>query len=211
MQAEGTSELVALCEQVVACTLSYMTTSFAVPVLQYPPGSEIYRNAGISMFEVDGAQARFYCQVCIATTVCVRETERHPARSAHLGCLYFITTRVSQQNLCYLAKCFLDHKTLYYDVVPFLFYVMCELDEHGYHVVGYYSKEKYSEQGFNLACILTLPPYQVRTTPRLPTCARCRQPSHTGRGLCPSSLLVSAQGLWPLLDPVFIRPVSEGV
>lgn len=27
-------------------------------------------------------------------------------------------------------------------------------------MVGYYSKEKYSEQGYNLACILTLPPYQ---------------------------------------------------
>lgn len=28
------------------------------------------------------------------------------------------------QNLCLLAKLFLDHKTLYYDVEPFLFYVM---------------------------------------------------------------------------------------
>ena len=64
------------------------------------------------------------------------------------------------QNLSYLAKLFLDHKTLYYDVDPFLFYVMCEVDEHGYHIVGYYSKEKYSEAGYNLACILTLPPYQ---------------------------------------------------
>ena len=64
------------------------------------------------------------------------------------------------QSLCYLAKCFLDHKTLYYDVDPFLFYVICKLDEFGYHIVGYFSKEKYSESGFNLACILTLPPYQ---------------------------------------------------
>lgn len=66
------------------------------------------------------------------------------------------------QSLCYMAKLFLDHKTLYYDVDPFLFYVICQLDEYGYHLVGYYSKEKYSEQGYNLACILTLPPYQVR-------------------------------------------------
>lgn len=65
------------------------------------------------------------------------------------------------QSLCYLAKCFLDHKTLYYDVDPFLFYIICKLDEYGYHIVGYFSKEKYSEQGYNLACILTLPPYQV--------------------------------------------------
>ncbi|KAH8061450.1 histone acetyltransferase [Aureococcus anophagefferens] len=47
------------------------------------------------------------------------------------------------QNLCYFAKLFLDHKTLYYDVDPFLFYVLCELDDRGYHPVGFYSKEKY--------------------------------------------------------------------
>ena len=40
------------------------------------------------------------------------------------------------QNLCYLAKLFLDHKTLYYDVDLFLFYVLCENDERGSHVVG---------------------------------------------------------------------------
>lgn len=44
------------------------------------------------------------------------------------------------QNLCLLAKLFLDHKTLYYDVEPFLFYVLTEYDEHGYHLVGYFSK-----------------------------------------------------------------------
>ena len=35
------------------------------------------------------------------------------------------------QNLCLLAKLFLDHKTLYYDTDPFLFYVMCECDNRG--------------------------------------------------------------------------------
>ncbi len=40
------------------------------------------------------------------------------------------------QNLCYLAKLFLDHKTLYYDVDLFLFYVLCENDERGSHIVG---------------------------------------------------------------------------
>eukprot|EP00884_Botryococcus_braunii_P004438 jgi/Botrbrau1/13996/Bobra.150_1s0007.1 len=64
------------------------------------------------------------------------------------------------QSLCLLSKLFLDHKTLYYDVDPFLFYVLCEKDEDGYHIVGYFSKEKASAEGFNLACILTLPPYQ---------------------------------------------------
>ena len=39
--------------------------------------------------------------------------------------------RIYCQNLCYIAKLFLDHKTLYYDVDPFLFYVLCEIDERG--------------------------------------------------------------------------------
>jgi len=69
---------------------------------------------------------------------------------------------VYSQNLCYLAKLFLDHKTLHFDTEPFLFYVLCELDSLGYHIVGYFSKEKYSEAGFNLACILALPQYQQR-------------------------------------------------
>lgn len=43
--------------------------------------------------------------------------------------------RVYCQNLCLLSKLFLDHKTLYYDVDPFLFYVLCEVDSDGYHMV----------------------------------------------------------------------------
>ncbi|PIO29896.1 hypothetical protein AB205_0001170 [Aquarana catesbeiana] len=66
------------------------------------------------------------------------------------------------QNLCLLAKCFLDHKTLYYDTDPFLFYIMTEYDSKGFHIVGYFSKEKESTEDYNVACILTLPPYQRR-------------------------------------------------
>jgi hypothetical protein len=40
------------------------------------------------------------------------------------------------QHLCYLAKLFLDHKTLYYDVDLFLFYVLCEVDQRGAHIVS---------------------------------------------------------------------------
>ncbi|XP_055299366.1 histone acetyltransferase Tip60 isoform X1 [Sitodiplosis mosellana] len=64
------------------------------------------------------------------------------------------------QNLCLLAKLFLDHKTLYYDTDPFLFYVMTEYDPRGFHIVGYFSKEKESTEDYNVACILTMPPYQ---------------------------------------------------
>ncbi len=90
-----------------------------------PPGKEIYREKGLSMFEVDGEQNKIYCQ-----------------------------------NLCLLSKLFLDHKTLYYDVDLFIFYILCEVDEEGCHMVGYFSKEKISQENYNLSCILTFPPYQ---------------------------------------------------
>ncbi|CAO1626142.1 unnamed protein product [Jaminaea pallidilutea] len=64
------------------------------------------------------------------------------------------------RNLCLLSKCFLDHKTLYYDVDPFLYYVMAQRDDTGCHTIGYFSKEKESAEGYNVACILTLPQHQ---------------------------------------------------
>ena len=66
------------------------------------------------------------------------------------------------QNLCLMAKLFLDHKTLYFDVEPFMFYVLTEsMDGDETHdIVGYFSKEKVSVDDYNLACILTLPAYQ---------------------------------------------------
>ncbi len=45
-------------------------------------------------------------------------------------------------NMCLLAKLFLDHKTLYYDTDPFMFYILTEFDAQGFHIVGYFSKVK---------------------------------------------------------------------
>ncbi len=94
-----------------------------------PPGRAIYLKDGLAVYEVDGSNAKLFCQ-----------------------------------NLCLLAKLFLDHKTLYYDVTPFLFYVLFEVDANGtaLHPVGYFSKEKASADSYNLACIMILPPYQKR-------------------------------------------------
>ena len=50
------------------------------------------------------------------------------------------TNRLYCQNLCLLAKLFLDHKTLYYDVDPFLFYVLTYTDDGDSHLIGYFSK-----------------------------------------------------------------------
>ena len=61
-----------------------------------------------------------------------------------------------------MAKLFLGSKTLYYDVEPFLFYVMTENDEFGCHFVGYFSKEKRPSSLNNVSCILVMPIYQRR-------------------------------------------------
>lgn len=103
-----------------------------------PPGAQIYRKEGISFFELDG------------------KTHVNYAR-----------------NLSLLSKLFLDHKTLYYDIDVFLFYVMCIYnveeaeEERRYRIVGYFSKEKESQHGYNVACVLILPQYQRKGYGRL--------------------------------------------
>lgn len=71
------------------------------------------------------------------------------------------------RRLCLLSKLFLDHKTLFYDVDPFLFYILTETDSRGSRVLGYFSKEKESLEKYNLACILTLPQHQRKGFGRL--------------------------------------------
>lgn len=52
---------------------------------------------------------------------------------------------------------FLDHKNVYNTIEGFLFYILCEVKEDGYHFVGYFSKEKSSASINNLSCILVMP------------------------------------------------------
>lgn len=61
------------------------------------------------------------------------------------------------QNLCLLGKLFIEHKTIYYDTQVFYFYILCERDNEGSHIVGYFSKDKNSSENYNLACICCLP------------------------------------------------------
>jgi histone acetyltransferase HTATIP len=124
----------------------------------------------------------YICEFCLSyygsATVHARHrrkcTLRHPPgneiyRKDHVS-FFEIDGRKQKtycRNLCLLSKCFLDHKTLYYDVDPFLFYLMTITDEHGSHLVGYFSKEKESAEGYNVACILTLPQHQRKGYGRL--------------------------------------------
>lgn len=94
-------------------------------------------------------------------------TWRHPPATEIYRCadisVFEVDGNVNKiycQNLCLLAKLFLDHKTLYYDVEPFLFYVLTKNDKKGCHLVGYFSKEKHCVQKYNVSCIMTMPQYQ---------------------------------------------------
>ncbi|KAH7306300.1 hypothetical protein KP509_22G005400 [Ceratopteris richardii] len=118
---------------------------------KHPPGDEIYRTT-TSQGSTKSEQPQLEDQAgpvkaMKETTLSVFEVD---GKKHKLYC----------QNLCLLAKLFLDHKTLYYDVDAFLFYILTEVDSYGHHIVGYFSKEKYSAEDYNMACILTLPPFQ---------------------------------------------------
>ena len=103
--------------------LKYMSTDYVAwrhklkCSAKHPPGDEIYRDVVINP------------ETRAETTLSFFEVD---GRRNPLYC----------QNLCLLAKLFLGSKTLYYDVEPFLFYIMTENDEFGCHFVGYFSKEK---------------------------------------------------------------------
>lgn len=74
------------------------------------------------------------------------------------------------QNLSLFAKLFLDHKTVFFDVATFLYYILTFTDPtnpDNYHVLGFYSREKLSWDANNLACICVFPPYQHKQLGKL--------------------------------------------
>ncbi|KAG0269859.1 K(lysine) acetyltransferase [Linnemannia exigua] len=79
------------------------------------------------------------------------------------------TNKLYCQNLCLLAKLFLDNKTLYFDVPGFQFFVLTETrsSDRADVPVGFFSKEIVSYDGYNLACILVLPPFQRKSYGKL--------------------------------------------
>lgn len=75
------------------------------------------------------------------------------------------------QNLSLFAKLFLDHKSVFFDVSTFLYYILTFADPASPIafpvILGYFSKEKQSWDPNNLACILVFPPFQRRHLGRL--------------------------------------------
>ncbi|CEL53002.1 histone acetyltransferase MYST1 [Rhizoctonia solani AG-1 IB] len=70
--------------------------------------------------------------------------------------------RLYSQNLSLFGKLFIDVKTLFFDTEHFMFYILTDADAHRDHFLAYFSQEKVSYDDYNLACIVTLPPYQKR-------------------------------------------------
>ena len=59
-----------------------------------------------------------------------------------------------------ISRMYLDHKNIYNSIEAFLFYVLCEVKEDGFHFVGYFSKDKIRNPGANtnnLSCIMVMP------------------------------------------------------
>ncbi|OJJ51413.1 hypothetical protein ASPZODRAFT_127481 [Penicilliopsis zonata CBS 506.65] len=74
------------------------------------------------------------------------------------------------QNLSLFAKLFVDHKSVFFDVSSFLYYILTFTDPEdpeSYYILGYFSKEKLSWDANNLACILIFPPYQHKQLGKL--------------------------------------------
>ncbi|KIO17323.1 hypothetical protein M407DRAFT_228648, partial [Tulasnella calospora MUT 4182] len=92
-----------------------------------PPGRKVYQRGAHTIWEVDGAEQKLFCQ-----------------------------------NLALFGKLFIDVKTIFFDCENFMFYLLTDADSQRDHVLGFFSKEKVSYDDWNLACIITFPPYQKK-------------------------------------------------
>ncbi|KAG0282743.1 K(lysine) acetyltransferase [Linnemannia gamsii] len=135
--------------------------------------------------EYQDCQRLFICEYCLkyirqvdsfinhTKTTCKRK--RPPGTvvySKGINKIYKVdgkTNKLYCQNLCLLAKLFLDNKTLYFDVPGFQFFVLTETrtGDRADVPVGFFSKEIVSYDGYNLACILVLPPFQRKSYGKL--------------------------------------------
>lgn len=109
------------------------------------------------------------------TRVCEHRTTP-PGTKVYDDCGYSVwevdgeENKLFAQNISLFAKLFLDHKSVFFDVVFFLFYILVFTDPNGpgnYSILGYFSKEKLSWDPNNLACILVFPPYQHKQLGKL--------------------------------------------
>ena len=127
------------------------------------------------VFDKEDRETLYCCEFCMRffrtnkeyEIHCRRCTVTHPPGDEIYRCgrvsAYEVDGAYAVQycvNLCLVTKMFLYHKAEYYGPGEFHFYIVCLNDVRGAHPVGFFSKEKNSQCGNNLACILTFPCYQ---------------------------------------------------
>lgn len=129
--------------------------------------------------EYQDIECLYYCEFCLSFYAHETELKRHIEKCTIVhppGNMIYIDKEAKLsvwevdanrnfaycENLSYLSKLFLDHKLLLHPMDIFLYFCLCEYDEYGHHIVGYFSKNKYFTDGCNLSCILTMPFYQRR-------------------------------------------------
>ena len=122
----------------------------------------------------------FFCEFCLNFYITKEELERHiefncflkhpPGNEIYRDNLISIfevdgnKETIYCENLSYLAKLFLEHKNLAWKIEGYLFYILTEYDKYGFHLIGFFSKEKEKEkeekEDWNLSSILILPFHQ---------------------------------------------------
>lgn len=124
----------------------------------------------------------YVCESCLRFFNCSRHLQAHsngcpnafwiPGReiyrcSTRSVCVYEIDGRKAASNaylhrLCIFTKLFLNDKVTLDDVHFFVFTVLFEVDDFGFHFAGYFSKELQGNRRlFNtLSCIMVLPPFK---------------------------------------------------
>ncbi|KAK6054417.1 hypothetical protein COOONC_08077 [Cooperia oncophora] len=128
--------------------------------VKHPPGREIYVDTDekIAVYEVDGEKEKLFCQcLCLFAKlfmdhktiyfdvtaflfyVSTCNVKHPPGREIYVDtdekiAVYEVDGEKEKlfcQCLCLFAKLFMDHKTIYFDVTAFLFYVVCQLRDSG--------------------------------------------------------------------------------
>lgn len=136
---------------------------YSIDAWYYSPFADATR--GCTVFMCDRCLKYGYCGLTYHSHIRRCQWKRPPGtciyqdtkRSVRVYEVDGLVNTVFCQCLCLLGKLFIDHKTLFFDVAPFLFYVVTLNGE----IAGFFSKEKREmESPYNLACIVTLPQHQ---------------------------------------------------
>ncbi|GET93814.1 acetyltransferase, putative [Leishmania tarentolae] len=126
----------------------------------------------------------YLCDSCLCTSGHAGHLQKHLQRCSNAFwipgdeiyrdeerqfCVFVLDGRKAQcaamaRRICYLSKLFLIDKVTLDDVHFFSFNALFEVDDEGFHFVGYFSKEWTSSSSCmnTLSCVMVLPPFRSK-------------------------------------------------